>query len=493
MIVGSKILNYKDDIVKSLCELIKIRSVTDTPSEGKPFGGGVNQALEYMLSLGESLGLKTKNIDGYAGHVEYGEGEEIAGVLVHLDVVPEGTGWTFPPFEGVIHEGKIYGRGASDDKGPAIVAIYGLKALKDSGIIPKKRIRVILGTDEETGMKDMKYYFSKEPVPDMGFSPDGAYPVTNREKGILHLALVKTENDKDNNGRKDKHNYECEDEYKDGHRFPIQEVWGGEVVNMVAAECRAHIPAEKLKYDEVAYLQELAEKINKETNKENIIISFDKNNGLDILVKGKSAHGASPQSGVNAVYSLLDFLYNAENKRRDNAENTVYMDSYLRFLYDKKIGSDTTGRTLGIDLKDEESGELTLNLGRIDYTQTEKKVLLDIRYPVTCKYEGIVKTIEEQAEKEGIHVEVTGHSQPLYVPANHPLIIKLSSAYENITGEKANLISMGGGTYARTLKNNGVAFGGAGKGAHQPDEHVSIDELMRHAKICTQAIYEIAT
>ncbi len=491
MVVGNKILNYKDDIVKSLCELIKIRSVADTPSEGKPFGEGVNQALEYVLALGESLGLKTKNVDGYAGHVEYGEGEEIAGVLVHLDIVPEGTGWTFPPFEGVIHEGKIYGRGASDDKGPAIVAIYGLRALKDLGIIPKRRIRIIFGTDEETGMEDMKYYFSKEPVPDIGFSPDASYPITNREKGILHLALVKTEHDKDKDGCKDK--YKCEDGYKDVHRFPIQEARGGEVVNMVAAECRAHIPAEKLKYGEVVYLQELADKINKETNKENITISFDKNNGLDILVKGKSAHGASPQNGINAVYSLLDFLYNAENnKRKDNEGNAVYMDNYLRFLYDKKIGSDTTGRSLGIDLKDEESGELTLSLGKIDYNQTEKRVLLDIRYPVTCKYEGIVKTIKEQAEKEGIHVEVTGHSQPLYVPANHPLIIKLGRAYEKITGEKANLISMGGGTYARTLKNNGVAFGGAGKGAHQPDENVAIDELMHHAQICTQAIYEIA-
>lgn len=485
MIIGNEILKYKEDIIKNLCELIKIRSVAGTPSEGKPFGEGVNQALEYMLSLGENLGLKTKNIDGYAGHIEYGEGEEIAGVLVHLDIVPEGTGWTIPPFEGVVHEGKVYGRGASDDKGPAIVAVYGLKVLKDLGIVPKRRIRIILGTDEETGMKDMKYYFSKEPVPDIGFSPDASYPITNREKGILHLALVKTEHDKD----KDEYKKGCEDDYE----FLIQEVRGGEVVNMVAAECSAHIPAEKLKYDEVIYLQELAEKINNETNKGNIVISFDKNNGLDILVKGKSAHGASPQSGVNAVYSLLDFLYNAENnKRKDSEVNTVYMDDYLKFIYEKKIGFDTTGHALGIDLKDEESGALTLNLGKIDYNQNEKRVFLDIRYPVTRKHEGIVETIIEQAEKDGIQVEVTGHSLPLFVPATHPLIIKLRTAYKKITGEEAELISMGGGTYARTLKNNAVAFGGAGEGAHQPDENVSIEDLMHHAKICTQAIYEIS-
>ncbi|HOJ12668.1 MAG TPA: dipeptidase PepV [Clostridiales bacterium] len=497
MIIGNEILNYREDIIRSLCELIKIKSVADTPREGKPFGEGVNRALEYVLSLGESLGLKTKNVDGYAGHVEYGEGEEITGVLVHLDIVPEGTGWTIPPFEGIVNEGKIYGRGASDNKGPAIAAVYGLKALKDSGIIPKRKIRVILGTNEETGMQDMQYYFSKEPVPDLGFSPDAMYPIINREKGILHLALIKNEHDKGKNIYGDKYNGSCNDNFKKGckyaHEFPIWKIWGGEAVNMVPDECRAQIPAEFIKLKDVVYLQELAKK----NSGENILISFDTNNGLNILAKGKSAHGASPQSGVNAVYGLLDFLHNAENsmKSNGNEENAAfsYMDNYLKFIYEKKIGSDTTGHSLGIDLKDEESGALTLNLGKIDYNQAEKRVLLDIRYPVTCKYEGIVETIKEQAGKEGIQVEVVGHSLPLYVSATHPLITKLSNAYEKITGEKANLLSMGGGTYARTLKNNGVAFGGVGEGAHQPDENVSIEDLMRHAEICTQAIYEIAT
>ncbi|NLC68530.1 MAG: M20 family metallopeptidase, partial [Clostridiaceae bacterium] len=133
MLVGDEIFKYKEDIIRTLCELIRIRSIAGEPREGKPFGEEVNHALEYMLSLGESLGFKVKNVDGFAGHVEYGEGDEIAGILVHLDVVPKGTGWNFPPFEGVICDGKIYGRGASDDKSPAVVAIYGLKVLKDLG------------------------------------------------------------------------------------------------------------------------------------------------------------------------------------------------------------------------------------------------------------------------------------------------------------------------------------------------------------------------
>ncbi|NSW89438.1 MAG: dipeptidase PepV [Firmicutes bacterium] len=505
MIIGNEILKYREDIIREICELIKIRSVTGAPGKGKPFGEGVNQALEYVLGLGERLGLKAKNVDGYAGHIEYGEGDEIAGVLVHLDVVPEGIGWTFPPFEGVIHEGKIYGRGASDDKGPAIVAVYGLKVLKDLGIIPKRKVRIILGTNEESGMQDMKYYFTKEPVPGMGFSPDAGYPITNREKGILHLALVKLGHGVNEYGHKDESGRKDECRHKDMCGLPIQEIFGGEAVNMVPAECRAHIPAEKIKPGEVLYLQELA----REIDGENIAVLFEEGKGLIILSKGKSAHGASPQSGINAIYKLLSFLYNAENGSMGNnsgiggivnnnakngsVRNRVYLDSYLKFLYEKKIGSDTTGHSLGIDLKDEESGALTINLGKIIYNQAEKRAMLDIRYPVTCNHEEILKAVKEQAEKEGIHVEIIGHSPPLYVPATHPLIIKLSTAYEKITGEKANLLSMGGGTYARTLKNNGVAFGGAGTGAHQPDEHVSIEDLMRHGKICTQAIYEIAT
>jgi succinyl-diaminopimelate desuccinylase len=478
--VGDNILNYKDDIVKSLCELIKIKSVADTPKENKPFGEGVSQALQYMLSLGESFGFKIKNIDGYAGHVEYGEGEEISAVLVHLDTVPEGTGWSFPPYGGVINDGKIYGRGASDDKSSAVAAIYGLKVLKDLNIDLKRRVRIIFGTDEERGMEDMKYYFTKEPLPNMGFSPDAAYPITNREKGILQLIL-------------------SEKRYKEkviaekSDKVLIHKIQGGEAPNMVAADCKAHILPGRFSQKDIDYIKTAAKRLSNENDKIDIKVDFDKKGGLDISVKGKSAHGASPHSGVNAIYGLLNFLYELQyNGNSIKDKNIILMDEYLKFLYNKKIGYDTKGNALGINMMDEESGELTLNLGKINYNETEKSAKLDIRYPISSKSEEIIKIIEEQAKQKDINVDILAHLAPLYIPKEHPLIIRLSRAYEKITGEKPGLVSMGGGTYARTLQNRGVAFGKAGENAHEPDEYVCIDELMHHARICTQAIYEIA-
>jgi succinyl-diaminopimelate desuccinylase len=500
MVIGDKIQNYKEEIIKDLQELIKIRSVKGQAVEGKPFGEEVNKALEYVLKRGEDFGFIAINVDGYAGHVEYGEGDELVGVLVHLDIVPEGTGWSYPPFGGEIHNGKIYGRGASDNKGPAIVALYSLKLLKDAGIVPKKKIRIIFGANEESGMDDMKYYFSKEPVPDLGFSPDANYPIINREKGILHLVMETNINkdnegvDKDNeldndlNNKLDNElnnelNNEINNEQKPVGCYHIQRLWGGEAVNMVPPECRATIPEEFLNPERLKTLKQCADSYNTTIGERLIEISFAKDKGTEILAKGKSAHGASPQEGSNAIYRMLDFL---NFLGRDN-----YMNEILDFIYNK-IGQETTGKSLGINLKDDESGELTLNLGKIEMNGTKGKVFLDIRYPVTYKAEDILPMIEENARKAGMTVKIISHSKPLYVPETHPLIISLITAYEKITGEKAELLSMGGGTYARALKNNGVAFGGAGNGAHQPDEHVSIEELMKHGRICTQAIYELA-
>ncbi|NLC67930.1 MAG: M20 family metallopeptidase, partial [Clostridiaceae bacterium] len=346
--------------------------------------------------------------------------------------------------------------------------------------------RVILGTNEENGMQDMKYYFTREPVPRLGFSPDARYPVINREKGILQLALVEkgftgNENAKgeQGQGRKDFNNG-CKGRHKNKGEplAPFMEIIGGDAVNMVPAWSSACIQAGQLQPDEILHLQGLAGK----AGGNGIEVLTVEGGDMCIRARGRSAHAASPENGINAIYRLLDFL-----------GKVVCLDGLPGFIYRNKIGLDTTGQSLGINFKDEESGALTLNLGKIRCNQGEKRAALDIRYPVTCNYGSIVDILREKADKEDVGVEIIEHLPPLYMPENHPLIVKLGSAYEKITGKKAGLLSIGGGTYARTLKNNGVAFGGAGTGAHQPDEHVSIEELMRHARICTQAMYEIAT
>ena len=182
--------SYEDNIIKSTQEIIRIKSVEAEAKPNMPFGEGPYKALEKALELSKEMGFDTKNLEGYAGYAEFGEGEETVGVLVHLDVVPEGEGWTYPPYGGEIHDGKIFGRGTTDDKGPAIATLYAMKALKDSEIPLSRKIRIIFGTNEETGWGCMDYYFKHENPPTMAFTPDADFPVIHGEKGIIVFDLV---------------------------------------------------------------------------------------------------------------------------------------------------------------------------------------------------------------------------------------------------------------------------------------------------------------
>lgn len=164
-------------LIESVRDLIKIRSVAGEPVEGKPFGEGPASALRLALDTAGRMGFFTKNLDNYIGFAEYGEGKDYIAVLGHVDTVPEGEHWTYPPFSGAMHNGRIFGRGALDDKGPVISALYSLKAIRDSGVPLTRRIRIIFGADEETGDLDIEHYLSKEKPPVCGFTPDSEFPV----------------------------------------------------------------------------------------------------------------------------------------------------------------------------------------------------------------------------------------------------------------------------------------------------------------------------
>src|SRR6056297_3744079 len=229
-VLEQKVDSYKKDIVSSLQEIVEIKSVEAKAQEGMPFGEGVDKSLRKFLELAEKLGLPTKYVDGYAGHVEIGEGAEMLGILCHLDVVPEGTKWTYPPYAAEIHDDKMYGRGTIDDKGPAIASLYALKAIKESDIKLNKKVRLILGTDEESGWEGLDYYFKKEPKPEMAFSPDAQYPVIHAEKGILIFDL----------------NYELDiddEEYStsNGFKYEVLSLKGGNAPNMVPDSCEVLI------------------------------------------------------------------------------------------------------------------------------------------------------------------------------------------------------------------------------------------------------------
>jgi len=189
-ILNKKIDEYTEELLNSIIEVVKIPSVKGKAVEGKPFGKNIANALDKTLEIASSLGFETKNLDYYIGYAQYGKGEDYIGIVGHLDVVEEGEGWTFPPFSGQIADGKIYGRGVLDNKGPIISTLYALKAIKESGLKLKKPVRIIFGADEESGFNDIPYYLQQEKPPIMGFTPDCKYPVVYGERGRANLEFL---------------------------------------------------------------------------------------------------------------------------------------------------------------------------------------------------------------------------------------------------------------------------------------------------------------
>jgi succinyl-diaminopimelate desuccinylase len=463
--ISSKIMRYKDEILEDIIRLVQIQSIRGKALDGMPFGEGPAKALNFSLQLGKSLGFETKNVDNYAGHIEYGEGDDLLGILAHVDVVPPGEGWTMQPFSGEIKDGRIYGRGTMDDKGAIIAAIYCLKVLRDLDIKPKMKIRVIIGAAEETGMEDMEYYFSKEQLPDYGFTPDSEYPICNREKGILRMNINKNTND---NSAID----------KNANR--ILSFKSGTASNIVPDTARACIYCT---VNELLKIKQLFEEYNN--------ISFDikqsNNDTACINCFGKAAHASEPEKGQNSAAYLIEILAKAFGSEA--------LGSFFEFLH-SAVGLELDGKSMGIAYEDEQSGKLTLNLGIVNADINSSNAVIDIRYPVSANSIELIKKTTSKVQASQLDTSLFDDVPPLFVSPDSPLIKKLTHAFETVTGQKADLFSTGGGTYARALKNRGVAFGAGFKSLsyyniHAADEFLDINEFLKHCEICLQAIYEI--
>ena len=460
-------------LVHDLSELIRIPSVGAEKTEGAPFGPEAARALEFMLERGRALGFAVKNVDNYAGHVEYGSDGPLVGVLTHLDVVPAGDGWKHDPFGGEIENGIIYGRGAADNKGPAVAALYVLRAFADEVPNPKARIRLIYGTNEEAGMAGVNHYFKSEPLPDCGFSPDAGYPLYNREMGIVNVHLTAS---------------------RSGRRL-VSKLSGGEALNMVANEARATLLPEF-----ADHAARVVEEVRSRGSVEQRTTFDGSGEGPTITVKGISAHGGRPANGVSAIAYLIQTIDDicraveqGESPALGSADGVI--EPEIRELR-RLIGFETRGDSLGIACRDTESGELSVNWGTIEVDGDAIKTGLNLRYPVTASYQSIITSLRWRAQQSGFTSRDEHHVDPLFIPEDDPLIVRLLRAYEVATGEKSSPLSMSGGTYARTLKNRGVAFGAGFPGevtnVHQPEEHVEIESLMRHCEISLQALFELA-
>lgn len=463
----SEVEKRKDDLIKDAQGLLHIKSVLDNENStpDAPLGKEVKEALEYMLQLGQRDGFTSKNVGNVSGHLEFGSGKELLGVLCHVDVVPPGDGWTSDPFAAEIRDGKIFARGALDDKGPTMAAYYAMKIVKDLGLSLNKRVRMIIGTDEESNWRCVEHYFQNEEMPTLGFAPDADFPIINAEKGIADFDMVqKKQINEDNNANMEVINFVS------GQRY-----------NMVPDTAKAQL---NIKTDEQEITLQFAEFMNQYGLEHH---SHTENGQLILAVKGVSAHGMEPRNGKNAGLFLAEFL----TKLNVDAKAADYFKFVSRYFFE-----DSRGVNLGAEYKDDISGELTINPGKFSYSKQQGgRIGMTCRYPVTNKMEDTKAKLDALLEKEGYVIENFSDSKPHYVDEKEFLIQTLKKVYQEQTGEKAELIAIGGGTYARSLKA-GVAFGPLFPGrpdiAHQKDEYMYIEDLLKATAIYAQAIYELA-
>lgn len=461
----------KDELINNLQELIRIPSVhaeSDIPSE--PFGKNTVKALEYILSLGKSLGFKTKNIDGYCGYIEFGNGPELIGIVGHLDVVPEGENWTYLPFDAHISDNKIYGRGAIDDKGPVMASLYAMKAVMDYCIennIPiNKRVRLILGLNEERDWKCIDYYKKHEEIPSIGFSPDADFPCIYAEKGLISPFLIM-----DYSTLK---NLDIVLSDIDCNNNPL---------NVVPKYCSCIISVKnKIDInDTISFVKKSTTELSFEIDTEIL-----NENQFKIISYGVQSHAAHPDLGINAISHLIIIL----DKLFKNYDITIPLFD----LFTQYIGLDFNGDKLNINIPDE-SGILTLNVGQFYFKNDELKIGFNLRTPINTTFDFIENSFTYICKNfDSVYCEFAGKKSPLYVPKDSYLVKILCKIYNDVTNSNSEPIAIGGATYARAF-DNFVSFGANLPGqkdmCHQTDEFISIDNLIIAYEIYCRAIKEL--
>lgn len=453
----------KEDLLSDLFTLLSVPSVRDDAlaTVDAPVGPGPKAALLKFLEIGKRDGFNTKNIENIAGHLEYGTGEELLGIFGHVDVVPVGTGWDTDPFKPEIKDGKIYARGASDDKGPSMGAYYGLKIIKELGLPVSKRVRFIIGTDEESGWKCMTRYMEVEEKPDFGFAPDADFPIINGEKGNTSINLVFPGTN--------------------GTNIELVSFTAGLRVNMVPESATAKVRlANGGEGFKEAFTNYLASRpITGTIEMENDIAT--------LVIKGKSAHGASPASGVNGGTYLADFL--AMFDFSEGAKG--YLTAIAQLIHE-----DTTGKTLGIYHHDDIMGETTANAGLFHFEagQSENVITVNIRYPKGTTATSMATVMNQLVAPFNGTTAIISERHPHYVPEDDELVKTLLTVYEEQTGLQGHGQVIGGGTFGQLLER-GVAFGAMFPDSvdtmHQANEFMTVDDLINATVIYTDAIYRL--
>lgn len=461
-----KVLEYENQMIDDLKGLLSIESVRDDSKASKdaPVGPGPRQALDYMYELAERDGFSTHDVDHIAGRIEAGQGEDVLGILCHVDVVPAGDGWDSDPFDPVVTDDAIIARGTLDDKGPTIAAYYAVKILNDMNVDWKKRIHMIIGTDEESDWKCTDRYFQTEEMPTLGFAPDAEFPAIHGEKGITTFDLIQDQI----NEEVDEPDYELLN-FESGQRY-----------NMVPDHAEARVLVKENMTDVIQNFEYFVEQ--NELQGESTVDS-----GILILtVEGKAVHGMDPSLGVNAGLYLLKFLssLNLDKSAKD------FVEFNNRYLFDSHFGE-----KMGMKFHTDVMGDVTTNIGIIKYDNKEAgRYGVNLRYPQGFEFEEAVERFTNEIKDIGFSLELGKVQKPHYVDKDDPFVEKLVKAYRNQTGDMTEPYTIGGGTYARNL-DKGVAFGAMFEDTedlmHQKNEYMTKKQLINATSIYLEAIYAL--
>ena len=433
----------KEEFLSSLKLLISYPSVLNENENGTPFGQAIQDVLEKTLEICQGLGFKTYlDPKGYYGYAEIGQGKELLAVLCHLDVVPSGdeADWKTPPFEAIVKDGYIFGRGVQDDKGPSMAALYAVKALLDSGVVFQKKVRFIFGTDEETLWRCMGRYNELEETATLGFAPDSSFPLTYAEKGLLQVKLH-------------------------GPGSDFLQLEAGEAFNVVPA---------KASY-QGAFLEKVIAGLR--------AAGFDYEETADeVTVLGVPKHAKDAAQGINAIVRLAKVL------------QLLAPHPALSFIADA-VGEDATGSHLFGPILDEPSGSLSFNIAGLTITPERSEIRIDLRIPVLADKEDLVRGLSKKAADYQLTYEEFDYLAPLYVPKNSELVSTLMGIYQEKTGDNSPAMSSGGATFARTMPNCvafGALFPGAEQTEHQANERAKLDDLYKAMDIYAETIRRFA-
>lgn len=449
---------HRAELISDTARLVAVRSVRGEPAPDAPFGPGPKQALDTALALCREYGFAVRDYDGCVGTADLNDLPSNLDILGHLDVVGEGGGWETDPYTAVEKDdGCLYGRGTDDDKGPVAAAILAMRCVRELGVPLRHGVRLIMGTDEESGSGDLPHYYAVEKPAPNTFTPDSGFPVYNVEKGgykpVFTMAWEKTD------------------------ALPrVSSLAGGFRINVIPAEAKAVVlgmTPERLRRLSAALVEKCG-----------VAAAFrEVPDGAEMTVTGRQAHAASPWEGNNGLTALLWIL--ASLPLADCSSSSAIRKLSAMFPH-----GDWLGEACGIARKDDVSGPLTLSFTLLTVTETGLSGQFDSRVPICAGDRNCRLVIEDRLGRLGFSVE-GAMQKPHHTPGDGAFVRTLLACYETYTGKKGECRYTGGGTYVHDIEG-GVAFGAGMPGfdshLHGANERMNIADMLCAAKIFALAI-----